>query len=439
MSETAGGPPTPDGVPVLGNGWAFARDPVGALSSWGNLGDIVRIEMPGREMYVVYAPSAIARVLRDDHDRFTIGPAQRELFSGVEDHAVTTTAGERWERLRRELAPAFSRERVRTYGDRMVAATERYAETWDVGERLDLTTEMRRLAVTILGDALLATDLRGQTDRAMAAADALVARANFRRPGLALPGWVPTPTDWRFDRAVGALDDQVEALLADRRGSDANDACAVLLAAHERGALSMAEVRHNVVAFLLAGHESPAAALSLALWLLDEHPEAATAVRDEYDAVADGDGLDGADFAALPETRAVVRETLRLYPPTTGVNRQAGEPVTLAGYDLPAGSQILMPQRPVHRDERFWDDPGSFDPGRWSRDVERPDFAYFPFSGGPRRCIGDEFARRELVLALATLVGRVEMEVHMDGPLAFTPSIQLRPTTDIHATVRPRP
>jgi cytochrome P450 len=124
-----------------------------------------------------------------------------------------------------------------------------------------------------------------------------------------------------------------------------------------------------------------------------------------------------------------------LYPPTLGVTRQAAVPVSLDGYDLPAGAQFLCPQWPVHRDDRFWEEPTTFDPSRWEEPADRPDYAYFPFSGGPRNCIGMHFARQELTLVLMTILSEIELSVTIDGTLTFTPSLQLRPEPDIHATV----
>jgi cytochrome P450 len=120
------------------------------------------------------------------------------------------------------------------------------------------------------------------------------------------------------------------------------------------------------------------------------------------------------------------------------VTHQATDAVTLDGYELPAGAQFLCPQWPVHRDERFWDEPTAFEPSRWQQPRERPRYAYFPFSGGPRYCVGAQFARRELTLVLATMIGRVELDVSVNGPLTFVPSLQLRPEPDIDATVTRR-
>jgi cytochrome P450 len=176
--------------------------------------------------------------------------------------------------------------------------------------------------------------------------------------------------------------------------------------------------------------------LTYAWYELSRHPEVREALVEEVEEVV-GDGLPGPeDFEDLRRTRNLVRETLRLYPPAWAVNRETAEPVALDGHEIPAGAQVMLPQWVVHRDPRWWDDPETFDPLRWDRETDRPEYAYFPFSGGPRHCIGMRFARLELVLALATMVGRVDLDVSIAEPLTFAPSLSLRPETDVKATVR---
>jgi len=439
VAEATASPPTPDGTPLLGNALAFSRDPIGAMEEWASLGDIVRLEIPGQTTYLVTGPELIEQILVGDHETFTISPAQRETFRGIEDHAVTTTTGERWERLRRALRPAFTRDALDRYADRIVETAATYVDEWEDGERIDLYREMRLLSVNVLADAMLDVDVRGREEIVMDAADALVDRANFRRPGQLLPDWIPTPTERRFERTVNDLDAYVDELVADRRNTGTgDDVCSVLLDAHDAGDISLDEVRHNLVAMLLAGHDSPSVALTHAWRLIDDRPDVRDALLEEHHRVVDGDRPSGESSADLERTRHVVSETLRLYPPTLGVTRQATDTVVLDGYELPAGTQFLCPQWPVHRDERFWDAPTAFDPSRWQEPSDRPEYAYFPFSGGPRNCIGARFARQELTLVLATMVGRVDLDVSVDGPLRFTPSLQLRPEPDIDATVTRR-
>lgn len=434
-------PPTPGGLPIIGNGMAFSRNPIEAMESWASHGDLVELSFPGQSMYFVTGPEIIKQILVEKQHKFSIGPEQQETFAGIEDDAMTTATGDQWKRLRRAAHPAFTRESIASYGDRMAAVTARFVDEWDDGERFDLHDEMRRLTVQILGEALLNEDLRGKEDIVTDAADALVDRTNFRRPGQLLPDWIPTPTERRFRRKVRRLSEFVEELVEERQSRPSRgdeDVCSILLAAHEDGDLTLAEVKQNLVAFLMAGHESPSGVLTRAWYLLEEHPDVHESIREEYDDVVDGDRLTIESYGSLEYTQTVVEETLRLYPPTTGINRQSTEPVTLAGYELPEGARFLIPQWVPHRDERFWDDPETFNPERWTKDRDRPEYAYFPFSGGPRACIGNDFARQELTLALATMVGCADVEVTADGPLTFIPSVQLRIATDITAQVQPR-
>ena len=416
---------------------AFARDPWRTLREWGEEGDVVRLSFPGREMYLVSDPALVERVLVSDSSRFTISTAQRETFDGIEDDAVTATEGDRWKRLRGALQPAFTWEGIRGYGDRMAAETAAHVDRWDDGETVDLLAEMRLLTLHVLADTLLGVDVTGEEAVVHEAADALVAKTDFRRPGQLLPDWLPTPTNRRFRRAVGALDEFVADALADADPGE-DTVAGVLLAAHERGDVSLAEVEDNLTGLLLAGHDSTAVTLTYAWYELSRHPEVRERLAAEAGDVLDGDLPDAGDFEALARTRNVVRETLRLYPPAFATSRETTEPVTLGGYELPAGTQVMCSQWVCHRDERVWDDPDTFDPERWERDADRPEYAYFPFSGGPRHCIGMRFARLELVLALATMVERVELDVAVDGPLTFTPSISLRPENDVTATVHRR-
>lgn len=437
MSE-ADTPPSPDGLPILGNGWSFSRNPVEAMDSWATHGDLVQLRFMGESLYMVTHPELIKQILVEEQHRFTIGPEQRKTFEGIEDHAMTTATGDRWKRLRRAAHPAFTRESIERYGDRMAAVTARFVDVWDDGEQFALHPEMRRLTVQILAETLLNEDIRGQEDVVIEAADAFIARTNFRRPGQILPDWIPTPTERRFRRAVERLDTFVDRLITERQGAETDtndDVCSILLDAHMDGELTLAEVRHNLVAFLLAGHESPSGALTRVWFLLNDHPEVYKSLRDEYGDVVTGDRPTIDEYSELEYTQRVVAETLRLYPPTTGINRQAIEPVMLDGYEMPAGAQFLIPQWVPHRDERFWDDPETLDPDRWANKRDRPEYAYFPFSGGPRGCIGNDFARQELTLALATMVGRINLDVTTDGPLRFIPSIQLRPATEMTAIV----
>ncbi len=433
-------PPSPPGIPIIGHGPKFARDPVGAFDEWAAVGDVIRLRIIGQSLYLVTHPDLIERILVEEQHRFTISPNQRQAFEGVEDHAMSTASGEDWSRYRRAAHPAFTKDTIDGYRDRMASVTASFVDRWSDGDRTDLLRAMRRLTVQILGETLIGEDLRGREDVVIEAADAVVARSRFDRPGQLLPDWVPTPTDRRFRRTVNRLNAYIGELVEDRsRGNDGadRDVCSVLLDAHERDELSREEVRGNLAAFMLAGHESPSGTLTRTWYLLNRHPAVRDTLREEYDAVVAGDRPGAEDYDALERHRHVIDETLRVYPPTAGVARMATEDIDLGRYRLPAESTVIMPQWIPHRDERWWDGPETFRPDRWTDpDPDRPDYAYFPFGGGPRTCIGNHFARQELTIALATMVGRVDLDIESDQPLEFLPAIQLRPRNDLTAEIR---
>ncbi len=211
-------PSAPNRLPVVGHAPAFARETFAALERWAGHGSIVRLEFPGETFYLVSDPAIVATVLRDGERRFTVAEQQRRAFADVEDRAVSTTAGDRWRRLRAALRPAFTRDAVERCAEGMVERTIARIETWDDGEVIDLHREMRLLTLEILAETLLDIDIRGDEDAVLAATDALVARSDPRRPGAVLPAWVPTPTDRRFRRAVRDLESVVERALEAPRG-----------------------------------------------------------------------------------------------------------------------------------------------------------------------------------------------------------------------------
>ncbi|WP_436343147.1 cytochrome P450 [Natronorubrum sp. FCH18a] len=432
-------PPTPDSVPLLGHTRAFSRDPFGALERWADHGNIVQLEFPGETLYLVSDPALIETILHDVENQFTIAEQQRQTFADVEDHAVTITVGNRWRRLRTALHPAFTRNTIDQYADGMVEQTIIRIDTWDDGEEIDLHREMRLLTLHILAETLLGVEIGGDEDVVLDATDALVDRADPRRFGQLLPDWIPTPTDRRFQREVATLDSYVDRCLSVRReGPRGDDACSVLLDAYDRDELTMEEVRHNLVALLLAGSDTSALGLTYCWYLLSDHPDVYSALIAEYDEHVESGRPTVESREHLSGLRNVVAEALRLYPPTWNTMRQTTQPVTLGGYRLPEGAELMLPQWVLHRDNRFWESPTEFRPSRWEGERDRPEYAYFPFSGGPRHCIGMHFARLELHLALATMVGRVTLDVSVEKPLSFAPTLSLRPEVEISAVVQHR-
>jgi cytochrome P450 len=329
---------------------------------------------------------------------------------------------------------AFTPDTITEYGTRMPEITADHVGTWEEGQQFTLIDEMRVLTTHLLAETLLGVDIDGHEQTVLTASDALFRWGDFRRPGQALPSWVPTVARYRLNDALSDLNAYVADVLAESSPGD-DTVSAALLNAHESGLLSIKQVKDNLTGLLMAGHESSAVTLTMAWYELSRHQEILAQLTAEVEAVAN-DGLPSIhDYDELTVTSNVIKETLRLYPPVWSVNRQTITDVELGGYQLSEGTQLMLPQWAVHRDDRYWENPTSFDPSRWEKDVDRPEYAFYPFSGGRRHCIGLRFARIELVIALATMARQVELTTTADEPPSFVPSITIRPETPITATV----
>jgi cytochrome P450 len=293
---------------------------------------------------------------------------------------------------------------------------------------------MAALTLEIAGKTLLGFDTRGETDRVSDILD--VAMAHFSKEfhswHVLLPAWAPTPTRNAFRRAVAELDRMIYAVIARCRAQDgaADHLLARLITARgENGeALTDQQIRDEAVTMLLAGHETTALTLSYAAYSLAAHPQVSARLRDEVDRVLGTRPPAIGDLAELPYLDAVLRESLRLYPPAFVVGRETTRAIEVAGYVIPRGSEVLTIPWSVHRNPRLYPDPERFDPERWlAPDPARARFAYFPFGGGPRVCIGNHFAMMEAALALAILVQRWELHAVPDFQLRFAPAVTLRP------------
>jgi cytochrome P450 len=425
-------PPGPDGLPLLGNTLALVRDPVGFYDDIAAFeSDVVGYTVAGTRGYVLKHPDHVERVLVENPDRYVKGDvANNSIGSIVEGDGLLLAEGDVWARQRKLLQPAFYRERIEAYADDMTGAAEGVVAGWDDGDVVPVRDEMQALTLEVLADTLFGVDMDARGAVVGDAAAAILHRFDAASPSAYLPGWVPTPRNLRFRRAVGRLDDVVDDLVAERRGDAAgrDDLLSLLLAAGGDGeGLDDAELRSNMVTFLIAGHETTSLALTYALYLLATHPAEAERLRDELAAF---DGAPGPmDLADCDHLDRVLSEALRLYPPAYTLFREPTEPVTFDGYEVPAGTNLSMPQWVVHRDDRWYDDPDAFRPDRWTGGLEEalPDYAYYPFGGGPRSCIGMRFARMEAKLALATVVPRVDLAPVEADPLDPRMAVTLQP------------
>ena len=444
-------PPGPRGRPLLGSGPDFQRDMLGTLlGAWREYGDVVRFRLFGRFMgYLLANPAHIKYVLQDHHRNYTKVAQHMGKLEIVLGKGIITSEGDLWRRQRRMIQPGFQHQRLEQLGEAMVGPTLDMLEAWEplatAGRPVDVAAEMMHLTVRIAGRALFSVDVADDADTIARAVAEAVEFLNRRILGaLPLPEWLPLPAHRRVLAARRAIDAIVMRMVEKRRrsGLDAGDLLSLLMHARDEEtgrAMDEGQLRDEVVSLFLAGHETTAIALSWTWYLLSRHPEAGRRLRAELAAVLSGRPPTVADLARLPYTLMVVQEAMRLYPPVWGLSRQPIADDEIGGYHLPAGSAIFMVPYLTHRHPAFWDNPEGFDPERFSteRAAGWPRYAYFPFGGGPRQCIGSGFGLMEAQLVLATVAQRFHLDLVPGHPITPAPTLTLRPKHGVLVTLRP--
>ena len=371
--------------------------------------------------------------------------ANRDLLG----KGLLISEGELWQRQRRLMQPAFHRDRIAGYGRTMVTSTERALGVWRDGETRDIHKEMMSLTLDIAARTLFNVEIASASDRIANALNAILIVTAKPARILRLVRSVPTRAERNYRRAVRDLDEIVYGIIRDRRAARArgdapkeNDLLGMLLAAQDEDGSGMSDqqIRDETLTLLLAGHETTAIALSWAWYLLSQNPEAESKLHAELESVLGGRLPQTEDLPRLPYTERVVKESMRLYPPAYVVLRLSVEDCEIGGYKIPRGSSVGTSSWVVHRDPRYFPDPERFLPERWTDEFQRslPRFAYFPFGGGPRVCIGAQFAMMEATLVLATVAQRYSLRMVPDHPVETSPSITLRPRYGLRMTLHRR-
>jgi cytochrome P450 len=436
--------------------WSLRSDTLNFLTGLARrYGDFVPFT-PWRWQYVlVNDPEAIRDVLVTKADQFVKGPALRRSKDTLGE-GLLTSEGEFHRRQRRLSQPALHPQRVAAYADAMTAISLRTDADWRDGAEIDAHEQMMRLTLRVVAKTLFDADVEAEVDAIGHAMDVSVNMfTRTMTPWGPLLNYLPLPSNFRFWSARKLLYGTVERFIAERRaaGPDVahrNDLLSILVRAREDDGTAQAgkpapqqhgmtdeQLRNESLTLFTAGHETTANALTFAWYLLARHPEVEARFHAEIDSVLAGRTPSIADLDALPYTRAVVSESMRLYPPAWAVARQAKADVDVASSSGPRllakDAVVLMSQWVTHRDPRWWPDPDRFDPGRWMPEgaataAQRPRYTYYPFGGGPRSCIGEAFAWTEAMLVLATLARRWSLRlVRPEEPLDLVPTITLRP------------
>jgi cytochrome P450 len=432
---------------------AFARDMLGFTRQLArDYGDIVHVPV-GRTQpaYVISHPDFVREVLVTQQKNFMKGRSFDRL-KRLLGNGLLTSEGEFHLRQRRLAQPAFHRQRIAAYAATMTEHTARMSARWREGESFDVSQEMMRLTLAVAAKTLFDADVETEADEIGAAlTDAIEALTIAVIPYSELLDTLPLPMARRFRRARERLDATIYRIIDERRrsGEDRGDLLSMLLMARDTDGdgsqMSDEQLRDEIVTIFIAGHETSALTLTWTWYLLAQNPEVESRLHAEVDAVLrDASGAirlpTADDLPRLEYTRRVIAEAMRLYPPIWAVGRRALVDVQIGGYTLPARSLVMLSQFIVHHDARWWPDPERFDPERWHPDVAdtRPKFSFFPFGGGTRICLGEQFAWMETTLALAVLASRWRLRRATTRPVEINPAVTLRPKGPVLMVARAR-
>ncbi|NHN40195.1 cytochrome P450 [Halorubellus sp. JP-L1] len=426
-------PPYVDELPVVGKVVQLMRhtnefyEEVG----YGYDADVVAYSVNRTDAVMVTHPEYVQQVLVEEDADYRKGKVLSRAFDGLAPNGLVASEGEQWTRDRALVQPAFYRERIETYADAMVDETERTTDAWAEADVVRVDTDLKDLTLRIIARTMFGTDLSGDGAVIRDAAEVILERLQPTNPSSFLPPWVPTPTNRRFLRTMRDLRDVMDDLADERRASDdtGDDLLSMLVdAEYADGSTMDREVlQDHLVTFVFAGHETTALLLTWALWLLANDRDAQSRVHDELDEVLDGDAPTAEAVADAEYLENVVDETTRLRPPAYNMFRETKRDVEIGPYEVPEGTVVTTPQWVVHRDERWFDDPREFDPARWTQETREalPEYAHYPFGGGPRSCIGNRFATLEAKLALATILDRFAVEPVTDEvDVSFSATLQ---------------
>lgn len=407
-------------------------DPLSVFTAWvREYGDMFYYRAAWLQVYFLNHPDLIEEILIRNPRNFLKDRVVRKSrwFFG---EGLLTSEGDFWLRQRKLSAPAFHRERITSYAKIMTSYAEQMLATWQSGETRDIHQEMMRLTLRIVVRTLFNVEVE-QTEEISSALNYVMKSATGIRM-LVPPAarYLPTPQMIGFRRAVKRLDETVYGIIGRHRAQgDSGDLLSMVMSARDEDGSRMSDkqLRDEVLTFLLAGHETTALALTWTWYLLALNPEAEQKLHEELDQVLARRAPEVSDLQRLPYTERVIKESMRVYPPAWSLARTVISDFQLGGFTIPAGANVVMSQWIMHRHPTYFPDPEKFDPDRWlsERTQKLPRFAYFPFGGGPRQCIGASFAMMEAALLLATIAQRVQLRLVPDHPVIPIPSFTLRP------------
>lgn len=445
---TLAAPPKPAGYPIVGLLPEIWKDPLQFFVNAAQLGRVVQLDLGPRRMYLIHHPDDIKYVTQDNARNYIKG---YEVVEPVLGQGLVTANGEQWLKQRRLMQPMFHRQKIAGLAHMMTDATQEMLNQWEAayatpGKPFDVASEMMRLTQTIIVRTMLSADIRANgAEIAQAFTDMLEYLNTLMFSPVSIPLAWPTPINLRFKRAIALIESTIYGILRDRRasGRDENDLVSMLMEARDETTgegMSDKQIRDELVTIFFAGHETTASTLSWAWYTLAQHPTIYRQLESEIDSVLGTRLPTVEDLPRLTFTRQVIDETLRLYPPAWMFAKVAVNEDAIAGYRIPAGAQIMLSPYVTHRQPEFWEAPNEFRPNRFApgADAGRAKLAYFPFSAGPRKCIGDQFALVEATLLLAAIAQRYRMRLVPNAGVKSRPTATLRPFPGVLVTIEKR-
>jgi cytochrome P450 len=440
--------PGPKGYPLLGSIPDIQRDNIQTfMDAWRTYGDAVHFSGP-LDINLLVHPDYVKRVLQDNHKNYPRPEFVQEKLQSIVGDGLVAGEGSSWLRSRRLTQPSFHRETVAGVASTFGETTGRILDQWLAklasGRPLDVKSEMMHVSLANLASALFKTDWSGDIDRVEPMVAYLLAHTNRRLTSPVDPQKLPLPSSWEFDSNLRTLDDILHQLIRERREQPGTDMVSMLLATKDEDTgqtMTDLQVRDEVSGFFIAGHETVSSALTWTWYLLSKNPDCWRRVREEVEDVLGGREPTAADVARLRYTTMVLQEAMRLYPPIFVLMRFAVDDDAMGEYRVPAQSNVVLCPYVTHRHPAFWEDPEGFDPERFApeRSAGRHRMAYFPFAGGPRKCIGDSFAMMQMPIVVAMIAQRYRMDLAPGAPVVPQPAISLRPRDPLLMTVCPAP
>jgi len=437
-------PPAPDGLPFVGHTHELFRR---NLFDWmveltNEHGNIVQLNAAGKDILLLSDPDAIETILIDENASYRKGGFQKQASESLLGNGLVLAEGDEWREHRHALSPAFHPRHMSRFAECIREQTALQISSWSDGDVLDFGDEMQELTFAIITDALFDIDVRGENwDLGETFAEILEHFAQIGQTFIYIPEWIPTKSNRRYNRAVADLNDVIDEIIeshSEGHHSESSVVSQLLAHAEQSEEWDRTAIRDELVTLLVAGHETTALALTFTTYLLATNPRILAQTQDSIEQTdLNSFGRDSLNNGFLEK---VIQESLRLYPPAYNIYREPKKDVSLAGYHVPEGTIIALSQWVTHRNSQFYDSPEEFRPGRWTDEFRSslPVGAYFPFAAGPRRCIGEQFAKLEMNIVLTMILQQYDLEVVSETPLEVIPSLSTRPANPVRLRVTDR-